>query len=169
MADFGSVTFTGLHLFPRTLFAIGAALFIFSLVPPTKFPVALLGLGVIFFAVGFNILYDLIRSWKRVFEKKDEESSVLAAWAKCIVRAFSEIRRRCHELDYSLTSLLQKTTINVINYGSDASGNCLITSTPITGNFYFDPNSFTNVGLANRRQLRQCESVLPPLRSGKLG
>jgi hypothetical protein len=43
----------------------------------------------------------------------------------------------------------KKTTINVINYGSDASGNCLITSTPVTGNFYFDPNSFTNVGLAN--------------------
>ena len=43
----------------------------------------------------------------------------------------------------------KKTTINVINYGSDASGNCLITSTPVTGSFYFDPNSFTNVGLAN--------------------
>jgi Na+/phosphate symporter len=79
MADFGSVTFTELHLFPRTLFAIGAALFIFSLVPPTKFPVALLGLGLIFFAVAFNILYDLIRSWKRVFEKKDNESDAAAA------------------------------------------------------------------------------------------
>jgi hypothetical protein len=66
MADFGS-QFKVLHLFPRTLFALGAALFISSLVPSLtpltpKFPFALLGLGLIFFAVGFNILYDLVRS-----------------------------------------------------------------------------------------------------------
>jgi hypothetical protein len=95
MADFGSVTFTELHLFPRTLFAIGAVLFIFSLVifslvPPTKFPVALLGLGLIFFAVGFNILYDLVRSWKQVSAPKPEETAEQAAarWNASVQRSF---------------------------------------------------------------------------------
>jgi flagellar biosynthesis component FlhA len=85
MADFGSVIFTELHLFPRTLFALGAALFISSLVPPLappKFPVALLGLGLIFFVVGFNILYDLVRSWKQVFEQRDKESDTAATARK---------------------------------------------------------------------------------------
>jgi outer membrane receptor protein involved in Fe transport len=40
-------------------------------------------------------------------------------------------------------------TINVITYGSDADGNCQITTTPTTGNFAFDPNSFSNVPLEN--------------------
>jgi hypothetical protein len=40
-------------------------------------------------------------------------------------------------------------TINEISYGSDANGNCLITTTPVTGNFYFNPNSFSNVPLEN--------------------
>jgi hypothetical protein len=40
-------------------------------------------------------------------------------------------------------------TINEIAYGADASGSCQITSTPVTGNFIFDPNSFSNVPLEN--------------------
>ncbi|MGB7586443.1 MAG: carboxypeptidase regulatory-like domain-containing protein [Terriglobales bacterium] len=40
-------------------------------------------------------------------------------------------------------------TINEITYGSDANGNCLITTTAVTGNFYFNPNSFSNVPLEN--------------------
>ena len=40
-------------------------------------------------------------------------------------------------------------TINEIAYGSNASGGCEITTTPVTGNFIFDPNSFSNVPLEN--------------------
>jgi hypothetical protein len=40
-------------------------------------------------------------------------------------------------------------TINEITYGTDSSGNCLITTTPVTGNFIFDPNSFSNIPLEN--------------------
>jgi hypothetical protein len=43
-------------------------------------------------------------------------------------------------------------TIIPITYGVDSNGNCLITqdpSTAITGNFLFDPNSFSNVPLEN--------------------
>jgi hypothetical protein len=40
-------------------------------------------------------------------------------------------------------------TINEITYGADANGNCQITTTAVTGNFYFDPNSFSNVPLEN--------------------
>ncbi len=43
----------------------------------------------------------------------------------------------------------QVRTINEITYGSDASGNCQITTTPVTGHFIFDPNSFSNVPLEN--------------------
>jgi hypothetical protein len=42
------------------------------------------------------------------------------------------------------------TTITPTVYGSDASGNCQITTgAPITGHFIFDPNSFSNIPLAN--------------------
>jgi hypothetical protein len=42
------------------------------------------------------------------------------------------------------------TTITPTIYGSDASGNCQITSgAPITGHFIFDPNDFSNIPLAN--------------------
>jgi hypothetical protein len=81
MAGFGSVTFKELHLFPRTLFAIGAALFISSLISPKCHLAGLvlgLGLSLIFFAVGFNILYDLVRSHDQVCEKKDKESDAAA-------------------------------------------------------------------------------------------
>jgi outer membrane receptor protein involved in Fe transport len=40
-------------------------------------------------------------------------------------------------------------TINEITYGADSNGNCQITTTPVTGNFIFDPNSFSNVPLEN--------------------
>jgi Carboxypeptidase regulatory-like domain/TonB-dependent Receptor Plug Domain len=44
----------------------------------------------------------------------------------------------------------QLTTIVPTIYGTDASGNCDIQpGTPITGHFIFDPNSFSNIPLAN--------------------
>ncbi len=44
----------------------------------------------------------------------------------------------------------KKTTINEISYGTDSTGTqCVITTTPVTGNFIFDPNSFSNVPLEN--------------------
>ncbi len=46
----------------------------------------------------------------------------------------------------------QKRTINVISYGAVALNHtyvCQITTTPVTGNFLFNPNSFSNVPLEN--------------------
>jgi outer membrane receptor protein involved in Fe transport len=44
----------------------------------------------------------------------------------------------------------QKRTINEITYGTNpVTGGCQITTTPVTGNFIFDPNSFSNVPLEN--------------------
>ncbi|MBV9482082.1 MAG: TonB-dependent receptor [Acidobacteria bacterium] len=40
-------------------------------------------------------------------------------------------------------------TINEITYGISATGTCQITTTPVTGNFYFNPNSFSNIPLEN--------------------
>jgi hypothetical protein len=40
-------------------------------------------------------------------------------------------------------------TINEITYGFSSTGACQITTTPVTGNFYFNPNSFSNVPLEN--------------------
>jgi hypothetical protein len=41
-------------------------------------------------------------------------------------------------------------TINEITYGTDSTGTlCQISTTPVTGNFIFDPNSFSNVPLEN--------------------
>ena len=40
-------------------------------------------------------------------------------------------------------------TIMVNNYGEDASGACQITTTPVTGNFAFNPNAFSNIPLEN--------------------
>ncbi len=40
-------------------------------------------------------------------------------------------------------------TINEIRYGVSPTGGCQITTTPVTGNFYFNPNSFSNVPLEN--------------------
>jgi len=42
------------------------------------------------------------------------------------------------------------TTINEITYGTDSTGTiCVPTTTQVTGNFIFDPNSFSNVPLEN--------------------
>jgi hypothetical protein len=43
----------------------------------------------------------------------------------------------------------KQRTINEITYGVNANGGCQITTTPVTGNFYFNPNSFSNVPLEN--------------------
>jgi hypothetical protein len=43
----------------------------------------------------------------------------------------------------------KQRTINEITYGESATGACQITTTPVTGNFYFNPNSFSNVPLEN--------------------
>jgi hypothetical protein len=41
-------------------------------------------------------------------------------------------------------------TINIVNYGTDPNtGACSISTSPSTGNYYFNPNSFSNVPLAN--------------------
>jgi hypothetical protein len=40
-------------------------------------------------------------------------------------------------------------TIQEVTYGTNASGGCQITTTPVTGNFIFDPNSFSDVPLEN--------------------
>ncbi|HXY16366.1 MAG TPA: TonB-dependent receptor [Terriglobales bacterium] len=40
-------------------------------------------------------------------------------------------------------------TINEITYNFSPTGTCQITTTPVTGNFYFNPNSFSNVPLEN--------------------
>jgi hypothetical protein len=40
-------------------------------------------------------------------------------------------------------------TINEITYNFSPTGGCQITTTPVTGNFYFNPNSFSNVPLEN--------------------
>jgi hypothetical protein len=44
----------------------------------------------------------------------------------------------------------KQRTINEITYGvNPANGKCLITTTAVTGNFYFNPNAFSNVPLEN--------------------
>ena len=43
-----------------------------------------------------------------------------------------------------------RRTINEISYGQDVTGTeCVISTTPVTGNFLFDPNSFSNIPLQN--------------------
>jgi len=56
------------------------------------------------------------------------------------------------------------TTIVPTIYGSDASGHCQITSgTPITGHFILDPNSFSNIPLANDAYYGGTNPCFPPL------
>jgi hypothetical protein len=44
----------------------------------------------------------------------------------------------------------KQRTINEITYGTDPTGTiCEVTTTPVTGNFIFDPNSFSDVPLEN--------------------
>lgn len=42
-----------------------------------------------------------------------------------------------------------RRTINEITYGMSPTGTCQTTTTPVTGNFYFNPNGFSNVPLEN--------------------
>ncbi len=43
----------------------------------------------------------------------------------------------------------QLRTINELSYSADEHGNCVITPTPVTGHFIFNPNSFSNLPLEN--------------------
>jgi hypothetical protein len=61
VADFGSLTFKELHLFPRAVFALGAVILAYGIVrdKPAHF---FSGLALFFGAIGINILYDLHRT-----------------------------------------------------------------------------------------------------------
>jgi hypothetical protein len=50
-------------------------------------------------------------------------------------------------------------TINEITYGISPTGTCQITTTSVTGNFYFNPNSFSNVPLENSAYFIQNSST----------
>jgi hypothetical protein len=56
------------------------------------------------------------------------------------------------------------TTITPTIYGSDASGNCQISAgAPISGHFIFDPNSFSNIPLANNSYYQGGNPCFPQL------
>jgi hypothetical protein len=56
------------------------------------------------------------------------------------------------------------TTIVPTIYGSDASGNCLISAgQPISGHFIFDPNSFSNIPLQNNTYYEGGNPCFPDL------
>jgi outer membrane receptor protein involved in Fe transport len=56
-----------------------------------------------------------------------------------------------------------RRTINEITYGTDPTGTiCEITTTPVTGNFIFDPNSFSNVPLENNPYFDTINGVPTP-------
>ena len=58
----------------------------------------------------------------------------------------------------------QVTTIYPTIYGSDANGNCQITTgAPITGHFIFDPNSFSNIPLQNNSYYEGDNPCFPEL------
>ncbi len=58
----------------------------------------------------------------------------------------------------------QKTTINVIDYFSSiGSSTCDPVITPVTGNFYFDPNSFTNALYYNTDGSNPCFPTFDPV------
>jgi outer membrane receptor protein involved in Fe transport len=58
----------------------------------------------------------------------------------------------------------QKHTINEISYGTNPiTGACQITTTPVTGNFMFDPNSFSNVPLENNPYYQAANPCFPEL------
>jgi carboxypeptidase family protein/TonB-dependent receptor-like protein len=50
-------------------------------------------------------------------------------------------------------------TINETSYGFSSTGTCQVTMTPVTGNFYFNPNSFSNVPLENSAYFIQNSST----------
>jgi carboxypeptidase family protein len=56
------------------------------------------------------------------------------------------------------------TTITPTIYGSDANGNCQIsTGAPVTGHFIFDPNSFSNIPLENNAYYQGDNPCFPEL------
>ena len=58
----------------------------------------------------------------------------------------------------------QKRTINEITYGVNPNtGGCQITTTPVTGNFMFDPNSFSNVPLENNPYYGNANPCFPEI------
>ena len=58
----------------------------------------------------------------------------------------------------------QVRTINEITYGTNpVNGSCQITATPVTGNFIFDPNSFSNVPLENNSYYGGTNPCFPQL------
>jgi len=58
----------------------------------------------------------------------------------------------------------KKATINVITYGTNAAGTkCVTTTTPITGNFIFNPNSFSNLPLENNPYYGAANPCFPEL------
>jgi hypothetical protein len=60
MADgLGSLAFAELHLLPRVIFAVGAAVFATSLFHPNPI-LASLGLGFVFIALAYNFFYSFI-------------------------------------------------------------------------------------------------------------
>jgi hypothetical protein len=58
MADgLGAITFAELHLLPRVVFAIGAAIFVAAIINQSV-GLGTVGLGVIFTAVSYNLFFD---------------------------------------------------------------------------------------------------------------
>jgi hypothetical protein len=58
----------------------------------------------------------------------------------------------------------QVRTIPIANYGVDTYGNCLITyPSSVTGNFIFDPNSFSNLPLENNSYYGGTNPCFPQL------
>jgi hypothetical protein len=58
----------------------------------------------------------------------------------------------------------QVRTINEITYGTNpVTGSCQITTTPVTGNFIFNPNSFSNVPLENNSYYGGTNPCFPQL------
>ena len=55
----------------------------------------------------------------------------------------------------------RQRTINEITYNAGPNGGCQITTTPVTGNFYFNPNSFSNVPLENNSYYADINPCFP--------
>ncbi len=55
-------------------------------------------------------------------------------------------------------------TVNIVNYGTNPNdGSCMITTSPSTGNYYFNPNSFSNMPLANNPYYAGSNPCFPQL------
>ena len=57
----------------------------------------------------------------------------------------------------------RQRTINEITYNVGPNGGCQITTTQVTGNFYFNPNSFSNVPLENNNYYAAINPCFPPV------